>query len=88
MPASRIPDDEELALSLLVLTDRYFTEETFEPVLIRLLNRLSLPAVGVNVWGHSSYVQIMESLKKRGAIQIMDWPWKNRISVVEKQNKC
>ncbi len=83
MPACRIPDEEEIALSLLSLADRYFTEETFEPVLLSLLNRIGRTLAGVNVWEHNSYVQIMHSLKKRSAIRIMAWPWKYRIALIK-----
>ncbi|MCR5495625.1 MAG: RecQ family ATP-dependent DNA helicase [Treponema sp.] len=81
MPASNLPIDSEIAYKLLCLAEKYFTEETFENLLLYILNTITRPITQVNVWEHKAYSLIMETLKSQHRIKIMGWPWKLHISV-------
>ena len=81
LPASRLPDAGQIALSFISLGNRYFTEETLEPVLVEFLNGISRSITGLNLWGHSSYVQIIQELKAKKLVYKNKWPWKDRLSV-------
>lgn len=81
MPGGNLLNDTETAYGLLCLSDKYFTEETFEPVLLSLLNRLTLPLLEVNVWEHSAYMSIISDLKSQRRIKILKWFWRSRITV-------
>ena len=80
MPASRLPDAEKIALSFISLGNRYFTEETLEPVLVEFLNGISRSLTGLNLWGHSSYVQIIQELTAKKLVFKNKWPWNERFS--------
>lgn len=87
MPGSRIPQDYELAYKLIAFADKYFSCETFEPALIKLLNEITVKFTGVYVWEHAGYTQILNALKSQHRIKQLNWPWKNRFGIYNREKE-
>lgn len=87
MPGSRVPQDYELAYKLIAFADKYFSCETFEPALIKLLNEITVKFTGVYVWEHAGYTQILNALKSQHRIKQLNWPWKNRFGIYNREKE-
>ena len=87
MPASHIPNDEEIALNLIKFGEKYFTKESFSKFYTELLNRLTLPLTGVKIWNHENAEYILGQLISEGKVRICSWPWKGRLSTLKEKGK-
>lgn len=84
MPGCRVPSDYELAYKFVSFAEKYFSVETFETALIKLLNEITVKFTGVYVWDHTGYMQIISALKSQHRIKQLNWPWENRLGTCDR----
>ena len=84
MPGCRVPSDYELAYKFVSFAEKYFSVETFETALIKLLNEITVKFTGVYVWDHSGFMQIISALKSQHRIKQLNWPWENRLGTCDR----
>lgn len=85
IPGWNVPDDKLIAEKMISLSDRYFTEETFEKSYVKHMNSITIPFTKVKIWNHENFSEIYRELLKEKKIEICGWPWKGRLKACEKE---
>lgn len=84
IPGEELPDCAGIVLRHIRRAKRYFTERTLEDVCLAELNGISRRSVGIHLWNHADFKQIFDGLLFYNKIQVMKFPWSERLSPVKK----
>lgn len=87
IPGSVLPSDTTIMERLIDFAGKYFTEETLETFFTDLMNSLSRPVTGINIWHHEGFSNVFNELLSRRKIRICKWPWKGRIDGVKNKRR-
>lgn len=81
IPGDELPDLESDVFKEIKVHNKYFTKETLEERYLKKVNKYSRKFLGINIWWHNSFEEIIDSLLFKNKIRILKRFWKGKLSV-------
>lgn len=87
LPGDGVPEDYELAFSLVKLGNKYFSADSLKEVFLNLMNYVSRKAVGVNIWFSEDFDSVYKGLISQHRVRNCNFLWKGKIMVNKKNRR-